>query len=114
MAKVWPKLLELTRRYHEGGMILTVGSDLPNQWVVPGWSLHREMQLLTEAGITPAAVLQMATRNGALALGLEDRGTVEPGRVADLVVLRADPLSDIRNTTKIHSVWQHGRRVFPR
>lgn len=112
MAKVWPKLLELTRRYHEGGMILTVGSDLPNQWVVPGWSLHREMQLLTEAGISPAAVLQMATRNGALALGLDDRGTIEPGRLADLVVLRADPLADIRNTTKIHSVWQHGRRVF--
>jgi imidazolonepropionase-like amidohydrolase len=113
MEAVWPKLLELTRRYHEGGMLLTVGSDLPNQWVVPGWSLHREMQLLVEAGIPAAEVLQMATRNGAMALGLTDRGTIERGKLADLVVLCADPLADIGNTMRLESVWQGGVRIAP-
>ena len=107
----WPRLLRLVRRYHEGGVLLTAGSDTPNPWVIPGEGLHREMELLVEAGIPPAAVLSIATRNGADVLGLLDSlGTIEPGKRADLVLLDADPLTDIANTRRIVWVMQGGLR----
>src|SRR5690606_25667840 len=82
----WSRLLALVRRYHEGGVLLAAGSDTPNSWVIPGGSLHRELELLVDAGISPGDALQIATRNGAEALGLiEESGTVEPGKRADLV-----------------------------
>ena len=108
----WPTLLDLVRRYHEGGVRLTTGSDTPNAWVIPGESLHREMALLVDAGIAPGDVLQMATRNGADALGLLDQiGTVEVGKQADLVLLTADPLANIANTRRIAWVMQAGTRI---
>jgi imidazolonepropionase-like amidohydrolase len=87
---------------------LLAGSDLPNPWVVPGAGFHRELELLVQAGIPPLEVLSLATRNGAAALGL-DAGTIEPGRRADLVVLEAGPLADIRNTRRIRLVMKEGR-----
>lgn len=69
---MWPKLLALVRRYHAGGVMLAAGSDTPNAWVIPGESLHRELELLVDAGIQTEDVLQIATRNGAKALGLQD------------------------------------------
>jgi hypothetical protein len=100
----WPKVLELTRRLHEAGVLLTAGTDANNPWTVPGPSLHRELELLVDAGIPPLEVLTIATRNGARVLGLEDEmGTVEPGKRADLVLLEADPTRDIRATRAI--VW---------
>jgi imidazolonepropionase-like amidohydrolase len=111
---VWPKLLALVRRYHEGGVLLVAGSDTPNSWVIPGESIHRELELLVEAGIPPDNVLQIATRNGAEALGLlEETGTVEPGKRADFVVLSANPLSNISNTRRIVWVMRGGTRYRP-
>ncbi|HEY0783111.1 MAG TPA: amidohydrolase family protein, partial [Thermoanaerobaculia bacterium] len=105
----WPKLLRLVRLYHDHGVMLLAGSDLPNPWVVPGVSFHQELALLAEAGIPPRDVLRIATRNGAQALGLlAEAGTLEPGKRADLVVLTADPLQDIRNTRSIEAVMQGG------
>lgn len=94
------------------GAILTVGTDMMNPWMTPGVSFHREMQLLFEAGLTPAEVLVAATRNGAIAMGISDQvGTVEEGKVANFVVLSADPLVDITNTRHIESVYLRGKKL---
>jgi len=107
---LWPKMEALVRRYHEGGVLLAAGSDLPNAWTIPGVSLHEEMELLVQAGIPAPEVIRIATRNGAEALGLLDElGTVEVGKHADLLVLTADPTADIRNTRSIEAVIQGGR-----
>ncbi|MGE5047181.1 MAG: amidohydrolase family protein [Deltaproteobacteria bacterium] len=112
---VWPKMLALVKLYRDRGVRLVVGSDEPNPWVVPGPSLHREMELLVSAGIPPQEVLKMATRNAAEALGiLKEAGTVEVGKRADLVVLSADPLVDITTTRKIELVLQRGKSVETR
>jgi imidazolonepropionase-like amidohydrolase len=106
---LWPKMEALIRRYHAGGVLLTAGSDLPNAWTIPGVGLHEEMELLVAAGIPAPEVVRIATRNGAEALGLLDEiGTVEVGKRADLLVLSADPLADIRNTRSIEAVIQGG------
>ena len=112
MKKAWPKMLAIVRRYYEAGVLLTTGSDLPNIHVVPGFSLHQEMELLAEAGIPAVDVLAMATRNGAQALGkASEIGTVETGKMADLVVLERNPLDDIRNTRSIDYVFRRGEAM---
>jgi imidazolonepropionase-like amidohydrolase len=109
----WPKLLELVRAYDDAGVPLLVGSDLPNPWVVPGAGLHREMELLVSAGLSPLRVLAMATGGTAAAFGWDDAGTLEPGKRADFVVLEGDPVDDIRNTRRIEAVYVAGRRTMP-
>lgn len=105
----FPRMLELARRLHQAGVPLTVGTDGANPWLY-----HRELELLVQAGIPPADVLRMATRNAARALRLTSEiGTVEPGRRADLVVLEADPVADIRNTRRIAWVIRDGRPARP-
>ena len=112
---VWPRVLDLTRRLHEVGVLLTVGSDVPNPWVIPGASLHEELLLLHEAGIAPLEVLTMATYNGAVAMHMEDRiGSVEVGKEADLLILTADPVADLTNTRAIEAVVLDGRVIRPR
>lgn len=111
---VFPVALQIVRRLHEGGVGLTAGSDVGMPWITPGVSLHRELQLLVQAGIDKADVIVMATRNGAEGLGLEDQlGTVEAGKLADLVVLSEDPLSDIHNTRSLAAVYKAGELVYP-
>jgi imidazolonepropionase-like amidohydrolase len=111
---LWPKMEELIRRYRAGGVLLAAGSDLPQPWTIPGISLHEELELLVQAGLPPAEVLRIATRNGAEALGLlGELGTVETGKRADLLVLSADPLAEIRNTRSIELVIQGGRVLRP-
>jgi imidazolonepropionase-like amidohydrolase len=110
----WNKLLELVRVYEEEGVPLLAGSDLPNPWVVPGAGLHRELELLVSAGLSPLRVLTIATGSAAAAFGWDDAGTLEPGKRADFVVLEADPLDDIRNTRRIEAVYVSGRRVTAR
>ena len=95
------------RRFHEAGGLVLAGTDyLP--W--PAAGLHEELRLLVDAGLTPLAALQAATRNAALALGWEARtGTITIGREADLVLLDGNPLADISNTRRIAGVWARGR-----
>jgi imidazolonepropionase-like amidohydrolase len=107
-------LLQAIRAMHEGGVIITVGTDLQNPWMTPGVSYHRELELLAQAGLTPADVLRAATRNGAVALGIQDEaGTIEVGKSADLVVLGADPLSNIANARLVAAVVRQGRLHDP-
>ena len=95
-------------------MLLTAGTDANNPWVVPGVSLHRELELLQQSGIPPLEVLTIATHNGAKSLGILDEvGTIAPGKRADLVLLRDDPSLDISATRTIQWVMQGGRLLDP-
>lgn len=109
------KMLELTRRLHAAGVTLAAGTDANNPWVVPGPSFHRELELLADAGIPNEEVLIIVTANGARAAGLfEDRGTIEVGKRADLVLLAGDPRDDIRATRNVLWVMQEGRLFRPK
>jgi imidazolonepropionase-like amidohydrolase len=112
--RAWPKLLTLVRAYHRGGVLLTAGSDEPNSWIVPGPSLHTELELLVDAGLSPREVLTIATCNGAESLGIANQtGTIAVGKRADLIVLDRDPTRNIRNTRAISLVVQGGKRYVP-
>ncbi|HEU5041342.1 MAG TPA: amidohydrolase family protein [Gemmatimonadales bacterium] len=101
------------RRFEAAGGRIAAGTDAANQMLVPGYSLHQEMQLLVGAGLTPRDALLTATRNGALVLGLDSLGLIAPGKAADLVVLSRDPLADIRNTLAITQVMSRGTLLSP-
>jgi imidazolonepropionase-like amidohydrolase len=96
------------RAFAAAGGRIAVGTDASNQMLVPGYSEHREMELLVRAGLTPREVLRAATRNGAVLLGVDSLGLLAPGKVADLLVLSKDPLADIRNTRAIQTVMARG------
>jgi imidazolonepropionase-like amidohydrolase len=101
---------KLTSELHHAGIALLVGSDSLDPFVFPGESLHKELVEMVRAGLTPAEVLQSATRGAAQFLGRErDLGTVEPGKAADLVLLDASPLENIANTQRITAVVRHGK-----
>jgi hypothetical protein len=92
------------------GVPLMAGTDAMNPYCFPGFSLHDELALLVESGLTPLGALQASTLNPALFLGRNvDQGTIAPGKRADLVLLDADPLADIHNTTKVRAVWLDGK-----
>ena len=110
--KRWTKVLQLTKVMHESGVKILSGSDLPNFGLVPGESLHHELELLVEAGISPRDVIKIATRNGGEALDLINQtGTIEPGKQADILILSANPAEDIANTNRIDSVISNGRII---
>jgi imidazolonepropionase-like amidohydrolase len=109
---LWPKVLQITKMLYDSGVPILSGSDIPNFDLVPGASLHHELELLVEAGIPPLEVIKVATRNGAQALGIEkDVGTIEPGKQADMIVLSENPLDDISNTKKIEAVINNGQLI---
>jgi hypothetical protein len=108
--KVFKRYLEIVGAMHRAGVDLLAGTDVLNPYCFPGFSLHDELALLVEAGLSPMAALQTATRNPARYLDqLKDSGTVEQGKRADLILLDADPLTDIKNTRKIAGVIVGGR-----
>ena len=90
--------------------MLLAATDVGVPLQIPGISLHVELGRLVEAGLTPLEALQAATINAARVLDMADSlGTVDPGQLADLVLLEANPLEDIRNTQKIFAVVADGR-----
>ena len=105
------KELEVVNAMHRAGVPFLAGTDTPpGVYVFPGFSLHEELQRFVAAGFTPMEALQTATLNPARFLGLENQlGTIEKGKLADLVLLDANPLDDIRNTQKIAAVIANGR-----
>ncbi len=111
---IWPIATEIVRRLHESGVNIAAGTDIGMPWITPGVSLHRELELMVEAGIPEAEVILIATRNGARGLGKEDLfGVIAPGLSADLVLLRQDPLIKIQNTRSIETVYLGGRPYDP-
>src|SRR5829696_2983285 len=107
---LWSKVLQLTKMLYDNGVTILSGSDIPNFELVPGASLHHELELLVEAGIPPLEVIKIATRNGAQALGIEkDVGTIVPGKQADMMILSDNPMDDISNTKKIEAVISDGQ-----
>src|SRR5262249_47958153 len=92
------------------GVPMLAGTDVGNPFVYPGFSLHDELALFVRAGLTPAEALKTATYNPAKLMGMLDRlGTVEKGKLADLVLLDANPLDDIANTQRIRAVLVNGK-----
>jgi imidazolonepropionase-like amidohydrolase len=82
---------------------------------IPGFSEHRELEDMVQAGLTPMQAIVCATRNNAELLGIAaKRGTLRPGKRADLIVLAANPLDDITNTRSIVTIFHDGRTVAPR
>jgi imidazolonepropionase-like amidohydrolase len=103
----------LVKGIHDAGGKILAGSDAPEWFNTYGWGLHRELQALVAAGLTPYQALVAATRNPAEFLGAAAHwGTIEPGKRADLVLLAANPLADIRHTLRIEAVVVGGRH-FP-
>lgn len=100
----------LTKAIHAAGGKILAGSDTPEWFLLYGWTLHRELQNLVDAGLSPYAALEAATRNPAEWLGeLDEAGTVAVGKRADLLLLEADPLEDVANAERRAGVMLRGR-----
>ena len=106
--------LEVVGMLHKAGVPFLAGTDTPaGVHIFPGYSLHEELQRFVAAGFTPLEALQTATINPARFFGMEDQlGAVEKGKLADLVLLSANPLEDIANTQKIAGVIVNGRYFY--
>ena len=110
------RVLELKTLYDAGGeALLIIGTDEPVYTsLLPGFAYHRELFAMTNAGLPPAAVLKAATINGARALGVDARlGSVEPGKLADLVIVNGNPLADIMAARNIRLVIKDGAVYRP-
>ena len=105
---------DFVKTMHDAGVEVALGNDAGTPNVPYGWGMHHEMELYVEAGLTPMDAIVAATATGAGRMppvGEADFGTLEAGKVADLVVLNADPLADIRNTLEIDRVMRLGEWV---
>ena len=104
------EMLRMIGVLHKGGVEFLAGTDTaPGIYVMPGFSLHDELANFVEAGFSPMDALTTATSNPAKFFGKDDMGAVEPGNVADVVLLDANPVTDIRNVDKISGVVADGR-----
>jgi imidazolonepropionase-like amidohydrolase len=107
---LWSKVLQLTKMLYDHGVTIMSGTDIPNLGLIPGISLHHELELLVKSGINPLNVIKIATGNGAEALGiLDDVGTIESGKQADMIILNANPIRNIRNIEAIEGVIEDGQ-----
>lgn len=99
---------KMTYELWKGGVPLMAGSDSPEWFLVTGFSIHDEIDMFVQAGLTPFAALQTATINTANYLGL-NKGTIEPGKSADMILLDKNPLENIKNTRSISGVLKSGK-----
>lgn len=117
MSELYQAMKRTTLAFYNagGGHLITLGTDNPSQGeFLGGFSAHRELHAFTLAGIPAASALRFGTINGARALGMEaEIGSIAPGKWADLVVVRGDPLADIRNTRNVEVVILEGTRHDP-
>jgi hypothetical protein len=111
LERAWPIWLKHVREMREAGVRIMAGSDVAVLNIFPGPSLHEELRLFVDSvGMSPMEALASATRKPAEWLGMADSvGTIAPGKVADLVLLDADPLVDIKNTQRISAVVLRGK-----
>jgi imidazolonepropionase-like amidohydrolase len=109
-AQLLRKSMDMVAEMQKSGVNLLAGTDSPAPFIFPGSSLHEELQLLVEAGLTPLQALEAATKDPAEFLHTaKDSGTIEKGKFADLLLLDANPLDDIRNTRNIRAVILRGK-----
>ena len=102
--------MKMVGLFNKQGVKILAGTDTPIGFLTPGFSLHKELELLVESGLTPLQALRAATITPAEFFNLEDKmGTVEVGKFADLVILNNNPLHDIKHTQDIHAVILKGR-----
>jgi len=107
---IWQSWAQMVRQMNEAGIPMMTGTDLMCPGLVPGYSVHEEMEIWQEAGIPPADILRSATLVPAQFMGLGDRlGSIAVGKTASMVLVRANPLEDIRNAQQIESVFLRGR-----
>ena len=113
LEQVYASRKRLTGQLARAGVSILAGTDVADRYgVFPGFGLHEELVLLVSAGMTPLQALQSATINPARYLRATDSlGAVGRGKIADLVLLDADPLLDIRNTATIRAVFANGRHL---
>ena len=111
----YPAFLETAKKnlkkLADSGVKYGMGTDTGPPGRFPGYGEHWELELMVQAGLTPMQVLTAATRSGAEFLGARDLGTLEKSKWADLVVLNANPLDNIKNSRSIHSVYVAGNLV---
>lgn len=108
----WPKVLQFVKQLYDANILLSVGTDLGNPWVIPGVSYHQELRLLEQAGIEPIDALRLATSNSAKVLGHADQlGQVKAGYLADFVVFSQNPAQDLEHLNSIDMVVQNGAPV---
>lgn len=106
-----PMLKENLIRLHAAGVPVALGTDM---WAFPGLGVSIEMDLYVKAGLSPLEAIRAATQTAARSLGLEkERGTLEPGKRADLLLLDADPVKDVKNVRAIAAIYKAGQRVGP-
>jgi hypothetical protein len=112
--QMWEYRQRFVRELFRAGVPILAGTDTSTPYSVPGFALHDELEVLVNAGATPLQALRAATLEPARFLGLAaELGTIAPAKLADLVVLEGDPLTDIRNSRRIHSVITRGRVISP-
>lgn len=100
---------EILRELQASGAGIILASDAPQWWNVPGFSLHHEMRMMAEAGLTPYQILEAGTRNPARYFGTDEWGTLREGAIADMILLGANPLDDIANMQRVEGVILQGR-----
>jgi imidazolonepropionase-like amidohydrolase len=114
--KTYPTFIEFAKKnlkkMVDAGVKVGFGTDTGPPARLPGYFEHWEMELMKEAGLTPAQIITMASKNSAEFLGVsKDLGTLQAGKWADLIVLKGNPLADIRNTRSIEFVLIAGNRI---
>jgi imidazolonepropionase-like amidohydrolase len=106
-----PHATEATRQLHAAGVPILAGSDAPNPGTLHGATIHRELELLVRAGLSPMAALSAATSSPARAFNIADRGRIAVGLKADLVLVSGDPTTEITATRNIVEIWKNGTRL---
>ena len=109
-AQLFQQSLNMVADMQRAGVMILAGTDVANPYLIPGFSLHEELELLVKAGLTPMQALQTATINPAKYFNKEkELGSIKKGKLADLVLLDENPLENIRNTRKIYAVIANGK-----
>lgn len=109
LRQLWDRQMKLVKLLDQSGVKMMAGTDFGGQWLVPGFSLHQEFDILAQAGLSPLRILQMTTLRGAQFLGREaTMGTVEGGKEANLVLLGANPVASAANLHKVDAVILNG------
>jgi hypothetical protein len=114
LERTMPVMQKNLKAMQDGGVIVAAGTDAGNIGTLHGPAIHREFELMVEAGLSPREILMSATRNAALVFSAEpELGTIEKGKYADFLVLDADPLADVANLQRIHRVVKGGVELDP-